>query len=271
MAGVRDRAHVAASLAAALMMVLALGCRHEAPGDVEVRVRNVGFDYDAGAPVVILQAREDETRILPIWIGPAEAEAIAIEMQHVRPPRPLTHDLVKRIMDTTGVALRRVRITDLQGQTFFASLVLERDRREIEIDSRPSDAIALALRCRSPIFVERALFERGASGGPSPKQDVTAKLWGLTVQDVTPALAETLGLGAPSGVLVSDVGDEARAGVGVRRGDVIVAVDGKPIEDLAGLRALEASATEPSRVDVRRGGERMTLAFPERRAPHAAD
>ena len=162
---------------AALGLVAVLGCRAAAPpgAEVEVDVRNVGFDHDAGLPVVILQAREGG-RILPIWIGNAEAQAIAMEMQKVAPPRPMTHDLVKRILDSTGVALRRVRITDLKEQTFFARLVLDHGGREIEVDSRPSDAIALALRCACPILVSRALLEGAAvpaAGGALQDATVT--------------------------------------------------------------------------------------------------
>ena len=188
-----------------------------------------------------------------------------MEMQHVTPPRPLTHDLMKQVLEKVGVALRRVRIADLQGQTFLATLVLERDRREVEVDSRPSDAIALALRFRCPILVERALFERGAPSG-APAHQATAKLWGLTLQDVTPALAEALGLGAPSGVLVSNVDEAPRAPVRSRRGDVIIAVDGVPVADLDGLRARAAAAGTPTRLDVRRGAERITLTFDRDRA-----
>ena len=245
-----------------LVLVLALvvgACRHEPSREVEVDVRNVGFDSEAGAPVVILASHEDANRILPIWIGPAEAQAIAMEMQHVTPPRPLTHDLMKLVLEKIGAPLRRVRITALEGQTFFATLVLERDRREVEIDSRPSDAIALALRFRCPILVERALFERGTPAGAAPPREAALKLWGLTLQDVTPALAESLGLADRAGVLVSDVDESAHAAPRARRGDVIVAVDDTAIADLDGLRALVASTPAPGRLDVRRGVERITL------------
>ena len=127
-------------------------------------MRDVGFDHQAGVPVVVLATRED-ARLLPIWIGPAEAQAIAIELKNVVPPRPMTHDLLKRILDMTGVVLRRVRITDLQEQTFYATLVLDQGGRELEVDSRPSDAIALALRFACPIAVRRDLMERAARPG----------------------------------------------------------------------------------------------------------
>src|SRR6185295_8297328 len=154
--------------------------------EIEMQVRNVGFDEATASPVVILQAAAGG-RLLPIWIGPMEAQSIALEMQKMTPPRPLTHDLVKRILDGTGVVMRRVRITALEQQTFFATIVLDRDGREIEIDSRASDAIALALRAPCPILVSRAVFESGASM-ELPDRDVPglAHLWGATVQDLAP-------------------------------------------------------------------------------------
>lgn len=254
---------VATAVGRPFLVVLALiacACEREAPREVEVEVRNVGFDYDAGVPVVILQSHEDAEHILPIWIGPAEAQAIAMEMQHVTPPRPLTHDLMKQILEKVGAPLRRVRITALEGQTFVATLVLVRDSREVEIDSRPSDAIALALRFRCPILVERALFDHGTPSGAAPGREASFELWGLTLQDVTPALAETLGLPDVAGVLVSDVEDGERASMRPQRGDVIVAVDDTPVADLEGLRALAASVHTPKRIEVRCGTERIMLA-----------
>jgi len=106
---------------------------------------NVGF-------VVMLKSTEDD-RSLPIFIGAAEAQAIAIQVNAVEMPRPLTHDLTKNILDLLECRLKRVEVCDLQSGTFYAKLILDRDGRETEMDSRPSDAIALALRFVAPIFV----------------------------------------------------------------------------------------------------------------------
>ena len=152
-----------------LAIALLAGCRGATSTDLEVEVRNVGFDPRTGSPVVVLQTR-DGARLLPIWIGTAEAQAIAMEMQRVTPPRPMTHDLVKRILDTTGIALQRVRISALKEQTFFATLVFDRGGHEVEVDGRPSDAIALALRAACPILVNPALLQAASaplSGTPA--------------------------------------------------------------------------------------------------------
>lgn len=218
-----------------------------------MQVRNVGFDHASGSPVVILHS-PSEQRLLPIWVGPAEAQSIAMEMQKVTPPRPLTHDLVKRILDGTGVALRRVRITALESQTFFATLVLEQSGREIEVDSRPSDAIALALRVACPIFVSRALL--GSDAAITLRDEGVrgvAKFWGITVQDLEPAVAESLGSAEVAGVLVSDAGSTATAD-GLRRGDVIVRVDDAAVPDVATLRTVAESHRDVGhRLEVRRG------------------
>jgi bifunctional DNase/RNase len=247
------------------MLAAIAACHGRAGDEVEMQVRNVGFDHAAVSPVVILESSNGE-RLLPIWIGLAEAQSIATELQKVRPPRPLTHDLVKRILDDTGVALRRVRITKVEAQTFFASLVLEQAGREIAVDSRPSDAIALALRVACPILVSRALLEGGAAmtlaeeGEPS-----VVRLWGITVQDLAPSVAESLGVEGVAGVLVSDAGASTD---GLRRGDVIVRVDDVPIASVAALRAFSASksaaAADGHRLDVRRGdaGARVRLTTP---------
>jgi bifunctional DNase/RNase len=247
-----------ATVVAVLLCVVA-ACRARQNDEIEMHVRHVGFDDATASPVVILQTAADG-RLLPIWIGPAEAQSIAIEMQKLTPPRPLTHDLVKRILDGTGAVLRRVRITALQEQTFFATLVLESNGRDLEIDSRPSDAIALALRAHCPILVSRALVESGAAmtlPARAPPPGV-AKLWGATVQDLAPEVAESLGLGGATGVLVSDVEADGAATT-LRRGDVIVRVDDVDVADVAALRAVAESDARVHTVEVRRGDVRATL------------
>jgi uncharacterized protein len=111
--------------------------------------------------VVLLKSLKDN-RSVPIFIGGAEAQAIAIRMRELQVPRPLTHDLLKNVLDFFECRLKRIEICDLVDGTFYAKLVLERDGGEMEMDSRPSDAIALALRCAAPIFVaEKVMDEAG--------------------------------------------------------------------------------------------------------------
>jgi hypothetical protein len=125
---------------------------------LEVRVAHLGLDRTTNTPVVILQEREGE-RVLPIWIGPAEASAIAMELAGVKFSRPLTHDLLKQVIVGLGAELRKVIITQVKDNTYFAELHIYRGDTVIQIDARPSDSIALALRLKAPIFTNENLLE----------------------------------------------------------------------------------------------------------------
>ena len=125
---------------------------------IEVRVAHLGLDRATNTPVVILQEKDGE-RVLPIWIGPAEASAIAMELAGVKFSRPLTHDLVKQIVIGLGADLQRVLISQVKENTYYAELHLHRDDHVIQIDARPSDSIAVALRLEAPIFTQEGLLE----------------------------------------------------------------------------------------------------------------
>ena len=120
--------------------------------------------------VVILRVKESN-RYLPIWIGPTEADAIAFKLQDVAAPRPLTHDLLKTVISTLGAEVKRIMVSDLNNDTFFAKIILQVNDAEVEVDSRPSDAIALAVRTDAPIFahddvIEKAGVEMDEEGRP---------------------------------------------------------------------------------------------------------
>ena len=135
-------------------------------GTVEVRVQTVALDDRSQSPVVILEEREGSRR-LPIWIGPSEASSIVNELHKVVSVRPNAHDLAKRLIDGLEGNVVRVVVTDLAGGIYYARIVLERAGGRVEIDARPSDAIAIALRFEAPLFVDERLFEKAleASGG----------------------------------------------------------------------------------------------------------
>jgi len=137
-----------------------LGCDPTPPtvADVAVHVGGVGFDPLTDTPVVVLEEKEGE-RTLPIWIGITEARSIATQMESIEPPRPNTHDLAKRLLTGLDARVTRVVVTELRSGTYFAILVLQSSGKRIEIDSRPSDAIAIALRTQAPVYVREALFE----------------------------------------------------------------------------------------------------------------
>ena len=111
--------------------------------------------------VVILKEKASD-RYLPIWIGPAEADAIAVKLQDVSVPRPLTHDLLERIIQALGASVAQIIVTNLKDDTFFAEIVLRVDGRDMTIDSRPSDALALAVRVGVPIFAHEEVLAKAA-------------------------------------------------------------------------------------------------------------
>ncbi|MDY6911479.1 MAG: bifunctional nuclease family protein [Chloroflexota bacterium] len=124
--------------------------------------------------VVILKEKDAE-RYLPIWIGPAEADAIAIKLQGVTPPRPLTHDLLESIINNLGASVNSVVVNDLQSDTFYAKLILNVNGESLEMDSRPSDAMAIAIRADAPIYADEGVMDRAGilidndTGKPIPK------------------------------------------------------------------------------------------------------
>ncbi len=128
---------------------------------VEMEVVNVFLDRSRGAPVVVLRTVGGD-KYLPIWIGPPEAAAIAAELEHLTPARPLTHDLLVSVISNLGAEVRYVLISDLIDQTYYARVLLVPNGKAVEIDARPSDAIALALRADAPIYTyARVVREAG--------------------------------------------------------------------------------------------------------------
>ena len=124
---------------------------------VEVRVQSLGLDPSSNTPVVILREVEGE-RVLPIWIGPGEASSIAMELASMKFSRPLTHDLIVSVIGGLGGALKRVLITRVLDNTFYAEMIVERDDDVVSIDARPSDSIAVALRTEARIFAQEDLL-----------------------------------------------------------------------------------------------------------------
>jgi uncharacterized protein len=130
--------------------------------EIEMRIRTIMMDPDANTPVVVLKDVNGDT-MLPIWIGAFEANAIAVEIEKIAAQRPTTHDLIKNVMRELGATVRRVVITDLIENTFFAVIEMVRDGETLIIDSRPSDAIAVALRVDCPIYVNDTVISSSAS------------------------------------------------------------------------------------------------------------
>lgn len=126
---------------------------------VEMNIESIRVSIMNYQRVVILKEKSAE-RYLPIWIGAAEADAIAVRLQEVAVARPLTHDLLRSMIESLGAQVTSVVVNDLANDTFYAHIILDVNGRQLEIDSRPSDAIALAVRTRVPIYAEESVLER---------------------------------------------------------------------------------------------------------------
>ena len=129
---------------------------------IEMSIKGLMVDPITNMPIVILRDAENQ-RVLPIWVGPVEANAIALQIENVAPPRPMTHDLLKNVLAELGATLKRVVVSDLRDNTFYAYLELDRAGEMVLIDSRPSDAIALSLRTKAPVFVHSRVLEQAKS------------------------------------------------------------------------------------------------------------
>ena len=128
---------------------------------VPVRVEKVTLDTSSNRFVVILRD-DSQRRWLPIVVGSAEAQSIALQLENIAPPRPLTHDLMKNLLETIGVHVSRIIVNDLRENTYYAVISLRNNGMRKEVDARPSDAIALALRMRAPIFVDEEVMRKAA-------------------------------------------------------------------------------------------------------------
>src|SRR5258705_12037327 len=137
--------------------------------EIEVKIRALMMDPNSGTPIIILKDVQSDT-MLPIWVGAYEANAIALEIEKIAPPRPMTHDLLRNLITELGVQVERVVVTSLRDNTFFAVIEMRNSEGDrMVLDSRPSDAIALALRADCPIYVDTEVIK--ASRNTLPAED----------------------------------------------------------------------------------------------------
>jgi hypothetical protein len=156
--------------------------------DIEVRIRGLMMDPATNMPIVVLKDVGSDT-VMPIWVGIFEADAIAIEIEKVAAPRPMTHDLTRNLMRHMNGNLEKIVITELRDDTFFAMLWISQDGELITLDARPSDAIALALRADCPIFVSEQVMQSAKLNMNGPPEGPTAEelrgwLEGLNDEDL---------------------------------------------------------------------------------------
>ena len=141
--------------------------------EIEVKIRALMMDPNSGTPIIILKDINSE-RMLPIWVGAYEANAIALEIEKIAPPRPMTHDLLRNLIVELGLRVERVVVTSLRDNTFYAVIELTGENGEpMKLDSRPSDAIALALRADCPIYVDLEVIQASRNSIATDEEDET--------------------------------------------------------------------------------------------------
>jgi bifunctional DNase/RNase len=134
-----------------------------------MHIKGLMLDPVTNVPIVVLKDGDNQ-RVLPIWVGPVEANAIALQIENVSPPRPMSHDLFLRTLTALGGSLSRVVISDLRGSTYYAYLDIERSGERVLVDTRPSDALALALRAGAPVFVTSSVLDQARTLEVSSEQ-----------------------------------------------------------------------------------------------------
>ena len=233
---------------------------------VPVELSTIGIDGRTGTPIVVLRDPESGG-VLPVWIGPAEAQAIALALHGIIPPRPMTHDLMASLISELRAEVEEVVVTELRNNTYFGVVRLRvpGDRKIRDVDSRPSDALALALRTGAPIRVARKIlaaapeFDFIAPEGPNQ----VVQALGMTVVIATPSLRKEFRLGDQRGVVVTSAFGAARD-KGMRRGDLVTEVNGKAVAEPAAF--FEAVRAVPPRGQVRitywRSGDTRTIEIP---------
>lgn len=221
------------------------------PRTIEMKVKNLVIDPNTNTPVLLLEAVSDK-QLLPIWIDVPEARAISLEIEQVKPPRPLTHDLIRNILDGLGATVQRVTITELRNSTYLATISLSHKGQELQIDSRPSDAIAVALRMKAPIYASAQVLQMSK---PLPTQESraeqTQKRLGIHTQDLTSELAKLMDSQTQRGVIVADVVAESVAmKANIQRGDIITQINEQAVDTSAGLEASIRNVKTPSRIKI---------------------
>ncbi len=152
---------------------------------VAMEVVGVRVELPTNTPILLLKER-DGTRYLPIWIGTPEATAIALALEGIETARPLTHDLMKTMLDALGAEIERVDVTSLDEGTFYADLVIESEGEELTISARPSDAIALATRSGAPVFASKALLDEAGIEIHDDNEEAEIERFREFLDDVTP-------------------------------------------------------------------------------------
>lgn len=159
---------------------------------IEMKVMGIALDTRTGSPIVVLHDM-DNRKALPIWIGSAEASAIIRKIENIEVSRPMTHDLIASIVEKTGGTIDRVEINDVEKETYYAIIYIkDKEDNEVEIDARPSDAIAVAIRVDAPIFVTANVLANGSVSCDAAKDEEEAQEFRSFIQSIKPSDFEKL-------------------------------------------------------------------------------
>ncbi|MGZ3560129.1 MAG: bifunctional nuclease domain-containing protein [Thermodesulfobacteriota bacterium] len=216
-------------LAVALLISLVLVAisKEILPPFVQMEVKGVRLDAMGTNPVVFLVDKEGK-KALPIWIGLLEANAIDKELRNNASPRPMTHDLLYSILAQAHLKVKEIRIVDLKDNTYYATLFLRLNKGVVEVDARPSDAIVIALKSKTPIYVSTKILDE--QGIALTQKSSFGERFGIRIQELTPALASSFNFKGKKGVLVAEVfpGSVSESS-GIKAGDIITKVDSKEV------------------------------------------
>ena len=159
---------------------------------IEMKVMGIAIDTASGSPIIVLNDK-DNRQALPIWIGSAEASAIIRKIENIKVLRPMTHDLIIDVIEKTGYSVDRIEINDVEKETYFSTIFLSNtDGNEVKIDSRPSDAIAVAIRVDAPIFVSAKVLADGSVSCDSEKDEAESQEFRNFIQSIKPSDFEKL-------------------------------------------------------------------------------
>lgn len=224
---------------------------------IRVTVYQLVVDPSSRQPVVTL-ADPGEKHALFIWVGLAEARAIYSEIEGVEYPRPLTHDLLEKIIQKSNATIHHIVITHSRDNIYYATIVLQMEENLVEIDARPSDALVMALKFNAPIYVSRDLFEKVSL--PLGSRTDMEESYGLALQELTPDLAQYLALESQKGVMVSGVQKGSQAAIdGLMTGDIIVEIEGRIVEDLPFFLQTLKESKIPLKAKIYRNNQFLTL------------
>ena len=217
--------------------------------DERMKVRGVIPDPRSRTPVLLLEDFKTGSRVLPLWIGVAEANAILMALREVKASRPMTHDLLRNLIRNLNARVVRITINDMRANTFIATITVHAGDDLILIDSRPSDAVALALRTDAPIFASSRVLDRAGRSNPqNPALTSMLKTYGLSVQEITQELLPHFRGAKPGSILVTDVREGGPGNrSGLQRGDVVLLVNQLAVRGLQNFLSLLASADSRNR------------------------